>query len=227
MEDLQRSIAKRGSRGQMLRSATLALAAFAAAGIAAAQPPQRGPAERAAERVDERVRTVDHSVEAYVSDDALQVQYIRELRIEDFGPVEARVGLFYNEQRDLIGIADALVDIGDQARQRRIEVNVGMRLYGAFLNAENEDTFAAGLGGEAQLFLLRDQRMSIKVSAFYGPDILTFGIADNVEDLGARFQMRVRDGTDVFVGWRSLEIDTILGTREVDDNLHVGFRRSF
>jgi hypothetical protein len=226
MEDQRRSITSK-ARARVYRNTALAIVAAAIAGVAAAQPPQRGPAERAAQRVDERVRTVDHSVEAYVSDDALQVQYIRELRIDEFGPVEARVGVFYNEQRDLIGIADALVDIGDQARQRRIDVNVGMRFYGAFLNQENEDTFAAGLGGEAQFFLTRDDRMSIKVTAFYGPDILTFGIADNIEDIGARFQMRVRDGTDVFIGYRSLEIDTILGKREVDDNLHLGFRRSF
>jgi hypothetical protein len=188
------------------------------ASAAAAQPPARGPAERAGERLDERVETVDHAIEAYVSEDALQLQYIRELRIEGFGPVEARAGVFYNEQRDLLGMVDMLVDLGDQANRRRIEVSVGSRLYGAFLNTENEDTFSVGFGGEAQLFLSRDQRMSVKVAAFYGPDILTFGVADNIQDVSARFQMRVRDGT---------EIETFTATREIDDNLHVGFRRNF
>jgi hypothetical protein len=197
------------------------------ASAAAAQPPDRGPAERAGERLDERVETVDHAIEGYVSEDALQLQYIRDLRIEGFGPVEARAGVFYNEQRDLLGMVDLLVDLGDQANRRRIEVNVGTRLYGAFLNTENEDTFSVGFGGEAQLFLSRDQRMSVKVAAFYGPDILTFGIADNIQDVSARFQMRVRDGTDIFVGYRSLEIETFTATREIDDNLHVGFRRVF
>ena len=37
----------------------------------------------------------------------------------------------------------------------------------------------------------------------------------------------VRNGTDVFLGVRSFEIDIEPVDREVDDNLHVGFRRSF
>lgn len=214
----------------------VAAVAVAFAAVAAAQPPQRsqeqrGPAERAGERLDERVQTIDHSIEGYISEDALQLQYIRELRIEGFGPVEARGGVFYNEQRDLIGVADMLIDIGDQARQRRIEVNVGTRLYGAFLNTENEDTFAVGFGGEAEWFMTRDQRISLKLAAFYGPDILTFGIADNIEDVSIRLQMHAREGTDIFVGYRTLEIETIneaiAETREIDDHLHIGFRRSF
>ena len=70
-------------------------------------------------------------------------------------------------------------------------------VYGAFLNTENEDTFAVALGGEAQYFFTQDQRMSVRLGAFYGPDILTFGIADRIEDVSLRFQMRVREGTDI------------------------------
>jgi hypothetical protein len=186
-----------------------------------------GPAERAAERVDDRVDAVERYIEAYVSDDAIQAQYVQELQIEGFGPIEARGGFFYNETRDLIGVVDALLYIGDQANRRQIEVNVGTRLYGAFLNAENEDTFAVGFGGEAQYFFTRSQRSSLKLTAFYAPDILTFGIADSVKDVSLRLQTRIREATDIFVGFRSLEIETLLGTREVDDNVHIGFRRSF
>jgi hypothetical protein len=194
---------------------------------AAQQPQQRGPAERAAERVDERVDTVDHSVEGYVSDDAIQLQYIRELQIEGFGPIEARGGVFYNEQRDLVGMADALVYIGDQAERRQIEVSVGARMYAAFLNTENEDTFSMGLGGEAQYFFGREARTSLKLALFYAPDILSFGIANDIEDVSIRLQTRVRDGTDIFIGYRSLELSTTVGDREIDDNVHIGFRRSF
>jgi hypothetical protein len=207
------------------RLAVAAALVCAAATPAVAQQP--GSAERAAERVDERVDAVERYIEAYVSEDALQAQYVQELRIEGFGPVEARGGIFYNETRDLIGMVDLLLYIGDQADRRQIEVNVGTRLYGAFLNTENEDTFSVGFGGEAQYFFTRDQRTSLKLSAFYGPDILTFGIADNVRDVGLRLQTRIREGTDVFVGYRSLEIETVLATRDLDDEVHIGFRRSF
>ena len=204
-----------------------AAALIGAMATAPALAQQRDRAESAAERVDDRVDAAARSIEVYVSDDAIQAQYVQELRIEGFGPIEARGGFFYNETRDLIGMVDALLYIGDQANVRQIEVNVGTRLYGAFLNTENEDTFAVGFGGEAQYFFTRDQRSSIRLAAFYAPDILTFGIANNIKDVSLRLQTRIRDATDIFVGYRSLEIDTILGDREVDDNVHIGFRRSF
>jgi hypothetical protein len=201
-----------------------ALLGGATAGTALAQDSNRSALERA----DDRVDTTERAMEAYVSNDVLQVVYIRELEIDRFGPVEARGGVFYNEQRDLIGSVDLLADIGDQAPdQRRIRVNVGTRVYGAFLNTENEDTFAVSLGGEAQYFFTQDQRMSVKLGAFYAPDILTFGIADRIEDVGLRFQMRVRQGTDIFAGYRSLEIRTEFGNREVEDGAQIGFRRTF
>ncbi len=225
---MQTQDTERPARAKLRRRVTPGRFAFAAAlsttaGIASAQ----NAAERV-ERLDERVDTVERAIEVYVSDDVIQFQYIRDLQINNFGPVEARAGVFYNEQRDLIGSADVLADIGDQADRRRIQVKVGTRVYGAFLNTENEDTFSVSVGGEAQYFFTRDQRMSLKLSAFYGPDILTFGIADRIEDVSLRFQFRVRDGTDVFAGYRALEIDTSLGTtRRVDDGAQIGFRRTF
>jgi hypothetical protein len=175
----------------------------------------------------QRVRTLDHAVEGYVSNEALQVQYVRDLGVEGLGPVEARVGAFYNEQRDLIGVGDLLAYLGDQAERRLIDVSVGARVYAAFLNTENEDTLGVGFGGEAEWFFTRDRRTSLKASAFYTPDILTFGIADNVTDWSVRLMTRIREHTDIFVGYRSLEFETRVGDREVDDHLHVGFRRVF
>jgi hypothetical protein len=202
-----------------LAVATAVLGALAAPAVAQ-QPGLQDP-------VVEGVDSVDRFIEVFVSDNAIQAQYGQELRVEGFGVIEARGGFFYNETRDLIAVADGLLLIGNQADRRLIEVNVGTRLYGAFLNAENEDTFAVGFGGEAQYFFTRDQRSSLKLTLFYAPDILTFGIANNVEDIGLRLQTRIREATDIYVGYRSLEIETTLGKRDVDDNVHIGFRRSF
>jgi hypothetical protein len=177
--------------------------------------------------VGQRVRTIDHAVEGYVSNIALQMQYVREFGVEGLGPVEARAGALYTEQRDLIGMGDLLAYLGDQAERRLIDVSVGTRVYAAFLNEENEDTFGIGFGGEAEWFFSRDRRTSLKASAYYTPDILTFGIADNATDWSVRLLTRIRENTDVFVGYRSLQFETRVGDREVDDHLHVGFRRVF
>ena len=184
-----------------------------------------GPA-LAQQQGDNRVSTLDHAVEMYISDDALQARYVRTLDLGELGPTEVRGGFFYNEDRDLIVSGDLLTSFGDEIDARRFEVRVGTRVYGAFLALEDQDVFGVGLGGEAQYFFNRSRSTSVQLSVFYSPDIVTFGTADNIKDASLRLITRLRDGTDVFVGFRSFEID-VDPDREVDDNMHIGFRRSF
>jgi hypothetical protein len=174
-----------------------------------------------------RVTTIDHAVELYLSDDAIEAQYIRHLDLGDLGPTEAKAGFFYNEDRDLIGIGDLLVNVGDDVGVRALEVRVGTRVYGAFLAPEDQDVFSISVGGEAQYFIDRARTTSLMLGLFYAPDISTFGEADNVYDLTLRFMTRLRNGTDIFLGYRSLEFNIQPQDRKVDDNLHLGFRRSF
>lgn len=184
-------------------------------------------AQQAARQDGERVTTIDHAVELYISDDALQAQYVRVLDLGDVGPTEVRGGFFYNEDRDLIGIGDLLAFVGDEVGVRSLELKVGTRVYGAFLAPEDQDIFGIGLGGEAQYFFNRSRTTSVTLALFYAPDIVTFGSADNVKDVSLRLTTRMRSGTEVFVGFRAFEFDLNIEDREVDDNLHVGFRRSF
>lgn len=189
--------------------------------------------ERTADKVADKVHTVNQSVEAYVSGKTIDVQYYRELRIEDVGPVQASGGILYNEQRDMVGIFDALVYLGDQARQREIEVSVGTRVFAAFLNQENEDTLGVGFGGQAEWFFNQRRRSSLRLTAFYAPDILTFGIANNISDYAVDLQTRIGANrpTFAFVGFRHLRVDTVSeavsGNRNLDDEIHIGFRRVF
>lgn len=202
------------------RSAPLLAALLVAAAPAVAQ---QGDARDGGDRVS----TIDHAVELYISDDALQAQYVRTLDLGDVGPTEVRGGFFYNEDRDLIGTGDLLILVGDEVDVQSLEVRVGTRVYGAFLAPEDQDVFSIALGGEAQYFFNDRRTASVTLGLFYAPDIATFGVADNVKDATLRFMTRLRGGTDVFVGFRMLEIDMSPEDREVDDNMHVGFRRSF
>jgi len=187
--------------------------------------------ERTVDKVADSVHSVDSSVEAYVSGKTIDVQYYRELRIDGVGPVQASAGILYNEQRDLVGVFDALWYMGDQARQREIEVSIGTRVFAAFLNQENEDTLGVGFGGEAEWFFNQKRRTSLRLSAFYAPDILTFGIANNIRDYALDLRTRVGDRSFAFVGFRHLEVDTVSeavsGNRNLDDEVHIGFRWTF
>jgi hypothetical protein len=170
----------------------------------------------------------DHAIDVYISEDAVQVMYSRALAMDEFGPVEIRGGAFYNEARDLIAVADGLVQIGEVEPRERLRFKAGPRMYGAFLSLENEDVFSVAIGGEAEYFLGNQQSASIVLAAFYAPDILTFGTADNMSDVSLRINFGLNSATNVYAGYRLFEIETVAsGDREVDDHLHVGFRRNF
>ena len=206
-----------GERGWLRwRSCFQASALLAAVAPAAAQQDDTGS----------RVTTIDHAIELYISDDALQAQYVRMLDLGEFGPTEVRGGFFYNEDRDLIAVGDILAMVGDEDGIQALELRVGTRVYGAFLAPEDQDVFGVGLGGEAQYYFNSARTASVTLALFYAPDIVTFGTADNFKDASLRLMTRLRNGTDVFLGVRAFEIDLPVD-REVDDNVHVGFRRSF
>jgi hypothetical protein len=200
----------------------LAAAVLGAAALAAPASAQQPQAPERTVRV-----TRDHAIDAYISEDALQAMYMRDIETDELGRIETRGGIFYNEQRDLIGIVDGMIAVGDVAPNRRLEVHIGPRMYGAFLSEENEDIFGIGVGGQARYYFNRARTASAILSVHYVPDILTFGAADNVQDVMLQLESQLRDGTDVYIGYRELEFDVLGGDREVDDNVHVGFRRAF
>jgi hypothetical protein len=189
--------------------------------------PQMGHAQPRGQDGRPDVRTLDHALEVYLSDDALQALYVRTLdNVGQLGQADVRGGFFYNEDRDLILTGDMMTRLGDLDAPGQFQVRAGVRAYGAFLAIENEDVFGLGLGGEVEYFFSRDRRTSVSLSVFYSPDIVTFGHADDIKDATLRLTTELREGTDLFVGFRSFEIDLPVD-REVDDNMHVGFRRSF
>jgi hypothetical protein len=169
-----------------------------------------------------------HSIEAYVSDDALQAKYQREMQIDTVGRTEVSGGLFFNEQRDVIAVGSALSTIGnpDSEPLRRVSLRVGPSVYGAFLNGEDQDIFGVGLGGEARYYLGTERNTAISLAAYYAPDILTFGNADSVKDAEVRVETRLRPGTMIFFGYRRFEFELPVD-RDVDDSFHIGFRRNF
>lgn len=166
------------------------------------------------------------AVEAYLSEDAMQVLYGQSLDIGELGRNDARVGVFINEDRDLIGIADMLIEIGEQRRRPNWSLEIGPRAYAALMSIENQDVFSIGLGGRLSYRLGRNRAAGISLTAFYAPDIVTFGNADNIKDASIRLEARVSDSTDLFIGYRIFEFDLEVD-REVDDNMHLGVLHRF
>ncbi|HUF74050.1 MAG TPA: YfaZ family outer membrane protein [Gammaproteobacteria bacterium] len=168
-----------------------------------------------------------HEIEVYLAENALQAMYTTELDVGELGMNEIRAGFLFSEARDFILAGDMLVDVGQRPERPRWMLDVGPRVYGALLNVENQDIFAIAVGGRLSYLFRQNGATTMSVSAFYAPDIITFGNADNVVDVSVRFETQLTPATRIFLGYRSFEFDLLDAKRKIDDDIHIGFRRRF
>lgn len=176
---------------------------------------------------DPEPTTRGHEIEFYLAGEALQAMYTTELDIGELGMNGVRAGFLFSEARDLVLVGDMLVDVDQRPERPRWSLDVGPRVYGALLSVENQDVFSIAIGGRLSYLFRQNGATTMSVSAFYGPDIITFGNADNVVDVTIRFETQLTPETRVFLGYRSLEFELLDAERKIDDDVHIGFRRRF
>lgn len=111
-------------------------------------------------------------------------------------------GFFLSESRDIVLSGDVLFPA--QLDFDRLQFMFGPRAYAALLEDENSDVLAG--------------------QAFYSPDILTFGSANNLTDLSARAEIRVQPRLTIFAGmrWFEFELTEGAGDRTLQEELFAG-----
>lgn len=162
------------------------------------------------------------ALEFSLSNDTLQFRYLSSG--ETVGVEEGQFSgtFFLSEDRDVVLSAGLLFPLSLPID--RLDVKVGPQIYAALLEEENNDVMSATLGLEARYLLIRSLGLAVSGQAFYGPDILTFGSADNLTDLSARVEMGVSEQFTAFAGMRWFEFDLTdgSGTRTLQEEVFVG-----
>ena len=165
------------------------------------------------------------AVEIALSDDTLQLRYLGS--IDQVNDARFNGTLFLSEERDLVLSGGLLfpLDYGGG----RFDITAGPQGYAAMLRDENQDVFAISLGTEVRFFFDDSRRFAISGQAFYAPDILTFGTANNLKDLSVRGELQMADRVMVFGGFRWFEFSLTDGTgnRVLQEEVFVGMRYRF
>lgn len=165
--------------------------------------------------------------EIALSDEALQLRYVD---TTDFLSVEGTrlAGAFFlSEERDVVLSASA--QFPTNLEMGALSLTVGPQIYAALLEEENSDVMAMSLGTEMRLDLFPNMGVAITGHAYYAPDILSFGSADNIVDLGARLEIELAERLILFGGVRLFEFDLTEGEgkRTLQDELFAGFGYRF
>jgi hypothetical protein len=168
-----------------------------------------------------------HEAEVALSNDTLQLKYLT--GGETVGVNDSRFSgtFFLSEDRDIVLSAALLfpvdLDLGP------LSILLGTQVYAALLDEENNDVMAASVGAELRFPLDRKRGLAISGHAYYAPDILTFGSADNLTDLGARVEIGLADQVRAFAGMRWFEFDLTDGSgeRTLQEEVYVGLGYRF
>ena len=178
-------------------------------------------------QAQENESDTDSIGELALSNDTLQLRY--ETGGNMVGVDRSRFGaaFFLSEERDIVlsaGLAfPADIDLGP------LSVAVGPQVYAALLEDENNDVMSVSVGAQARFLLNRRTGLAVAGHAYYAPDILTFGSADNLTDLSARVEIGLGDKAIAFGGMRWFEFDLTEGEgeRTLQEEVFVGFGYRF
>ena len=177
----------------------------------------------AQETKDQKTSDRRSRAELSLSNDTLQVRYLTGGdTVNASANSQASVGLFIGEERDLVLDGDLLFPI--DLHTTAVSILVGPRAYAALLKEENNDVMAFSVGAEVRVPIIRSSGLAVVGHAFYAPDILTFGSADNLTDFDVRLEYQASPRLLVFGGMRWFEFDLTDGSgkRTLQDELFLG-----
>jgi hypothetical protein len=155
--------------------------------------------------------------ELALSDDTIQLRYRSDTDVTDELSGEKSYAVFLSEERDVVGTAGLLIDT-DLRLAPRLEIQLGPQAYAALLSEENEDIVAIAFGTQVRLPLDRRRGIAVVGHAFYAPDVLSFGSADNLTDFMARGEIRLSERLLGFAGYRWFRFDQTLRDRRTLQN---------
>jgi YfaZ precursor len=165
--------------------------------------------------------------EIALSNETLQLRYLGGAKQQVAGSSQVQGTVFLSEDRDLVLSAAVLFPVDFNLGS--LSISFGPQIYAALLHEENDDIMALSVGLKARYLVLPGLKMSVGAEAFYAPDILTFGSADNLTDLSARVEFDVASNVMVFGGYRWFEFDLTEGggTQTLQEQAFAGFGYRF
>ena len=162
------------------------------------------------------------TAEIALSNDTLQLRYTDGGRALNLNTSRVSGAFFLSEDRDIVLSGNALfpadLNLGP------LSLLFGPQVYAALLKEENDDVLGISVGAEARFDINRTRGIALVGYGYYAPDILTFGSADAITDLGARAELRLAPRLIGFGGMRWFEFDLTDGSgeRTLQEELFVG-----
>lgn len=171
-------------------------------------------------------------LELYVSNEALQLDYINDINLMELDQNKLSFGFFFDKDRDIIVNTGLLMPVLPEDKlQIPLTFSIGAKAYVALISEPQKAdvmSLAPGVGIRFDIPIDIGMPMYIDANFFYAPEILTFGDAVKAKDFTARFEVNLLSRLAAFIGYRLLRYDMEnTGWHDLDDAFHIGARYRF
>jgi hypothetical protein len=159
-------------------------------------------------------------------DTSAQLQYRAALGSTTLGKSEMHLGYLYTSKTN--SYADFGILVKDEFSPDAPGLNVGVGIKGLLGKVATSTASALALGGQIRYAAPALPRIGFSVSAYWSPNILTFGDADRTVETGTRLEYEVIPQATAYVGYRKINVGLKnAGEAKLEEGAHIGVRLSF
>ena len=167
-------------------------------------------------------------VDLRLSDESAEFSYL--FRTPDFtyGGADVGVGIFFNEDDDLMASASWLMTGRGVDAAKALHYGIGVKAYLISVDEPSQDGGALAIGGQVRYVVPAQLQMAVLAEGFLAPKITSFSDVESVKDFRVAAEFEVTPSTKAYLGYRVVEVDLDEdGDYEMDSDVHVGVRLSF
>ncbi len=166
--------------------------------------------------------------EVALSSETAQFTFRSDSSLIGWGGAALGLSLFYNEQSDFVTQVEIL-QTRQASSQNPLTLGVGVKGYAGRIDANGDDIFGLGIGGEIRYTIAGVMPMSFYLRGYIAPNITSFGETEGISDYLLGFQIEVLPQTTAFVGVRSFEVEneSFQNYQLDDEEFHFGVRLTF
>ncbi|MDT8453197.1 MAG: YfaZ family outer membrane protein [Gammaproteobacteria bacterium] len=153
-----------------------------------------------------------------------------------YGGADIGLGVFFNEDDNLLANASVLVSGSSQGDVKGLHFGVGAKVYAGVLDfpspIDNQNGAALAIGAQVRYVFPGRTPFAILLEGFGAPNVTSASDFKGVKEIRLAVELEVTPSARAYIGYRTLEVDLADGlvgdnAVELDDRAHIGVRFSF
>ncbi len=153
-----------------------------------------------------------------------------------YGGADIGLGIFFNEDDNVLATGTILVSGSGQGDVRGIHLGVGAKVYVGVLDfpspRENQQGGSVAIGAQIRYVFPGRAPFALLLEAFGAPNVTSASDFKGIKEIRLALELEVTPSARAYIGYRTLEVDLADGlvrdnAVELDDRAHIGVRFAF